>query len=153
MKFFLIILSIFLCIYIVLSVLSFSPCDINDMLRRDYDRMEQKCRLKLIRRANNGNSGAYRRLFYFYESYFLDRYCIDQKTQQELDKEELNFIKKFHSGNLDLCTNNDFIVGLLKKCVLKEGNFTLCTKRIGKEKEINMDEVMHLYYADRKPKE
>ncbi len=70
MKFFLIILSIFLCIYIVLSVLSFSPCDINDMLRRDYNRMEQKCRLKLIRRANNGNNGAYRRLFYFYEFYF-----------------------------------------------------------------------------------
>ena len=95
MKFFLIIISIFLCIYIVLSVLSFSPCDINDMLRQNYSRMEQKCRLKLIRWANNGNSGAYRRLFYFYEFYFLDRYCVDKKAQQELDKEELNFIKNF----------------------------------------------------------
>ena len=41
MKFFLIIISIFLCIYIVLLVLSFSPCDINDMLRQNYNRMSK----------------------------------------------------------------------------------------------------------------
>jgi hypothetical protein len=153
MKLIIISLCVFVLFYIAFVEISFTPCNLNDLLQGSYSNMEKSCRLKLIKKANNGNNSAYWRVLYFYERYFLDRYCIDQKAQQELDKEELNFIKKFHSGNLDLCTNNDFIVGLLKKCVLREGNFTLCTERIGKEKEINMDEVIHLYYADKKPKE